>query len=449
MLRLLLLVVYAMRETMAIDNGLARAPPLGWSTWETCAGPDCAHDVCNEQEVDAAADALVSSGLHALGWKHVILDDCWAGRARNNITGELTWDTSRFPLGIPALADRMHARGLLLGVYTSAGDETCHGALPGSRGHYDLDARTFAAWQVDYIKFDWYEPLRSHVQSPGRHLRKHVLCSEVLTLSGFLIRLGRCGDIKTQVWEIKKAHVAFAAAVNASGRHMAIETVAGYFGLLHEVGTVANAFRFCVDHKDSWASTKEQIMCRLALTGLSGVPGAWPFMDLLTTGGKGCVNGTHCPGQTPDEYRTEFAVWAITQSPMVVATDVRHMTAVMTQTMLNAELIRMHQSTATPSGGELSHWECSEFLKCVIYGRRLSTNGSDWLLGLVNLGNHDHKITAKWKLLGWPSSKLARVRDVFAQSTWPNSTSDEVVSRVPSHGTVLLRVTAVAWESGS
>lgn len=132
--------------THALDNGLARTPPLGWSTWQTCGDTACGHDVCNEAEVKSAAIALNSSGMQALGYNYVNLDDCWVG-PRDNSTNLLTWDTSRFPSGIPALTAWLHARGLKFGLYTSAGNTTCANKV-GSRGHYKEDAQSFADWCV-------------------------------------------------------------------------------------------------------------------------------------------------------------------------------------------------------------------------------------------------------------------------------------------------------------
>ena len=168
----------------ALDNGLARTPPLGWSTWLTCQfpGKECGHDVCNEAEVKQAAQSLNSSGMEALGWNYVVLDDCWAD-TRNATTGRITWDPSRFPTGIPALADWLHERGFLLGLYTSAGNEACSSGgrpivVPGSRDHYARDARAFADWGVDYVKLDW------------------------------------CGDVKKEPWIGARLHKEFAAALN-------------------------------------------------------------------------------------------------------------------------------------------------------------------------------------------------------------------------------------------
>ena len=397
-----LLLLSAISAT-AINNGVARTPPLGWSTWETCGDEGCKHDYCNEHEVLQVADVLVSSGLRDLGWKYVNLDDCWGAMART-ASGALTWDVGRFPSGIPTLAERVHARGLKLGIYTSAGDTTCHGQA-GSRGHYEADARAFASWGIDYVKFDW------------------------------------CGNIKDQVWLGAQAHREFAAAVNATGRSMAIEVVAGYFFLGAETPKYAHVWRFCTDHHDNWASTLTQLECRADQGKVRGAPGGWASMDMLTTGGAGCGRAAHCPGQSEGEYRTEFVLWALTQSPLLVATDLRTFTAPMRELMRNDELIAHHQSTATPPGGRLGQWRCAEPLQCSIWGRSTAADGSQWLIALVNTGNRSHTIECQWKLLRWEKEVEASVRDVLARRSPQNKTSGAVAASVRPHDTVLLLLT--------
>ena len=146
-------------QVSATDNGLGKLPPLGWSTWKTCGDAQCTHDFCSEAEVMGAATSMLLNGMSEIGWNHVILDDCWASH-RNETSMELEWDVDRFPRGIPFLIDWLHARGLKFGLYTSAGNQTCSSGgrtypIPGSYGFYDVDAHTFARWNVDYVKLDW------------------------------------------------------------------------------------------------------------------------------------------------------------------------------------------------------------------------------------------------------------------------------------------------------
>ena len=407
MIKTFLLVLHT---TAAMNNGLARTPPLGWSTWETCADAACTHDFCNEAEVKAAASALVDSGLRDAGWRYVNLDDCWAASTRNATDDSLMWDTTRFPKGIPALAQWLHARGLLLGLYTSAGNETCHGGLPGSRDHYDLDAKTFASWSVDSVKLDW------------------------------------CGDIKTQLLQGAKAHREFAAAMNASGRPMVLEVVAGYFFLGAQIGQYANAWRFCEDHHDSWKSTAEELVCTADELSTQGAPGGWAHLDMLVTGGAGCAAGAkysaHCAGMSDDEYRVEFTLWSLLQSPLIVATDVRELTPIMREAMLNSELLAAHQSTATPPGRRLGSVDCGGLLQaCAVWGRPLAPDNTTWLVALVNVGSKANSISIGWEMLGWDAARSAQVRDLWAHSDLPDATGS-LAATVPSHGVAAFRLAA-------
>ncbi|KAG6741166.1 hypothetical protein POTOM_056655 [Populus tomentosa] len=128
-------------------NGLGLAPPMGWNSWN--------HFHCNIEEklIRETADAMVSSGLAALGYEHVNLDDCWAELNRDS-EGNLVPKASTFPSGIKALADYIHGKGLKLGIYSDAGSQTCSGTMPGSLGHEEQDAKTFASWGVDFLKYD-------------------------------------------------------------------------------------------------------------------------------------------------------------------------------------------------------------------------------------------------------------------------------------------------------
>ena len=119
---------------------------MGWNSWNKFA---CKID---ESKVRQAADEMVSSGLKAAGYEFIVIDDCWQGE--RDSAGQITADASKFPAGIKALADYVHAKGLKFGIYSDAGTKTC-GGRPGSRGHEYQDALQYAAWGVDYLKYDW------------------------------------------------------------------------------------------------------------------------------------------------------------------------------------------------------------------------------------------------------------------------------------------------------
>ncbi len=129
---------------------LAQTPPMGWNSWNTF-GPDIDATVVME-----TADAFVSTGLKAAGYEYVVIDDLW--EADERVDGRLTWDAAKFPDGIQPVADYVHSKGLKFGIYSCAGSHTCAGK-PASYGYEEIDARTFAEWGVDFLKYDFcYAP---------------------------------------------------------------------------------------------------------------------------------------------------------------------------------------------------------------------------------------------------------------------------------------------------
>ena len=491
---MLLFVAALVHLATAVDNGLARTPPLGWNSWVTCEDEGCTHDFCNEAEVKSVATAMQDNGMQALGYTYVNLDDCWVALERT-AEGKLTWDAGRFPSGLPSLISWLHERNFRFGLYTSAGNATCSsggrpsaGGAPGSRGHYNEDAATFASWEVDVS--------RRRTRRPSAPRRRNTLAaasgraahrSHPLRPSAPLqyVKLDWCGDIKDHLLEGKQAHIDFGNAMryagrpvatsafssfyllthssstylllqhttSYAGRPMVLEVVAGYFFMGAGIRSVANTWRFCEDHKDTWSKTAEELACRVDQgANATGAPGGWAFMDFLMTGGAGCspftpggvapvnASNAHCPGMSDDEYRTEFSLWSLTQSPLIVATDVRNMTAVMAQALLNKEILDIHQSTATPPGAKLATWLCAEPLKCQVWGRKVAADGSAWLVALTNLGGKEHGITAEFKHLGWDAQTTGSVRDLWSHADIGNATGS-FSSTVPSHGTRLVRIT--------
>ena len=127
-------------------NHLGRVPIRGYQSWNDLGAK------VSEALLKQRADSLVSSGLAALGYTYVCIDDIWASANRDPNTSELVPDAERFPNGMKAVSDYMHSRGLKFGLYTALGNHTCSHKQPGSYGHTELDASTFAAWDIDLLK---------------------------------------------------------------------------------------------------------------------------------------------------------------------------------------------------------------------------------------------------------------------------------------------------------
>ena len=154
----------------ALENGLARTPPMGWNSWNKFA--------CNvsEELIRGAADSIVRTGMKDAGYEYVVIDDCW--QVSRDPEGNIVPDATRFPSGMKAVADYIHSKGLKFGIYSDAGRGTCQNR-PGSRGYEYQDARQYAAWGVDYLKYDWcnhdtqdsqssYETMRDALAKSGR-----------------------------------------------------------------------------------------------------------------------------------------------------------------------------------------------------------------------------------------------------------------------------------------
>ena len=324
LLPLLLMLASAIVGARALNNGMGLVPPLGWSTW--CSNGPCGKDYCDENMVRAAASAMLTNGMADAGYTWVLLDDCWAAGHRAP-DGQLTWDTDRFPSGIPALVDWLHSKDLKLGLYTSAGNTTCSSGgrpypIPGSEYHFQQDMNTFASWNTDYVKVDW--------------------CGDVkqMPLDGIAVGAKYYGELS-------------AALTNSTPkRSMYFEGVAAVLFLLKDVGTYVNAWRASTDHHDQWSNLVE-IIATVEIAGVPSTPGAWSYLDVLMTGGEGCSSTSlpwHCPGMTNDEYHSEFALWSIYQSPLIVSTAVSNMTSIMTELLLNKKILAIHQDTSYPAG---------------------------------------------------------------------------------------------------
>ena len=239
----------------AYNNGMGERPPMGWQTW--CSVGECGEDHCFDGQIRAMADTLVLSGMKDLGYDWVVLDDCWHP-TRDNATAELVPYPRFFPDGMKPVIDYVHSLGLKFGLYTSVGDRTCHGGWsPGSFGHYERDARTFAAWGVDYVKIDY------------------------------------CGS-----HDSVEGHRNMSRALNATGRPMSFMLCRGPYQQQDHWGYapgIAQGWRATGDHHDNFASVRQQVG---AVPLDRGCPATQPRQRALPAGG-GCTR----------EGELERAVW--------------------------------------------------------------------------------------------------------------------------------------------
>ena len=176
----------------SLDNGVALLPSMGYATWN-----DVGIDV-NETQFLASCDALVSTGLAALGFTYCNLDEGWPSATREEPGGQIIADPDLFPSGMLAIADHLHSKGLQFGLYTDRGDLTC-GGLPGSLGYEKQDAAQYADWEVDYVKED-------NCHAPGgpndqeMQLQEFGLMRDALNATGRPMVFAVCGGGGEPPW---------------------------------------------------------------------------------------------------------------------------------------------------------------------------------------------------------------------------------------------------------
>jgi len=366
----------AAARSRPLDNGLARTPPMGWNSWN--------HFACDVSSrlIRETADAMVSSGMRDAGYRYVIIDDCW--QVARTKDGTIVADSARFPEGIKALADYVHAKGLKFGIYTDAGTKTCQGR-PGTFGYEAQDARTYAAWGVDYVKEDWC--YAAGLDAPTQYTKFR----DGLAAAGRPIVLSLCEWGYNQPW-----------------------------GWAPKIG---NLWRTTDDISDNWTSMLGNLD-QSAQHGTVAGPGAWNDPDMLEVG-----NG----GMTDDEYRAHFSLWAIEAAPLIAGNDLRSMSADTKTILENPEVIAVDQDSLGAQGTVV--WEPTPEIQ--VWGKPLR-NGSV-AAALLNRAGVATTITASFHRLGLRTDS-ATVRDLWAHAD-RGAFRAEYTATVPAHAVVMVRVT--------
>lgn len=362
---------FAQQPTATTERGkLAPTPPMGWMTWNMFKG-----DI-SEQLIKETADAMVESGLRDAGYKYVFIDDLWQGGRdnRNNIIP----DPKKFPNGIKALADYVHSKGLKLGIYSDAAQLTC-GGCTASYGFEEQDARTFASWGIDYLKYDY---CNAPEDSATARLRYKTM-ADALSKSGRDIVLGICewGQRNGEEW---------------------CEHVGGQL------------WRTSSDVRDMWKDIVNQggagildIINVTAPLSKQVRHGQWPDMDMLVVGlnGKGGpssdLGGVGC---TYTEYQTQMSMWCMMSSVLALSNDLRHLTPEDKRILLNKEIIAIDQDPLGKAAERVVNEAGHQ-----VFVRPLA-NGSH-AVAILNSGDKAQKLSVSFKQLGLTGKYT--VRDVW------------------------------------
>ncbi|GHF45130.1 alpha-galactosidase [Amycolatopsis bartoniae] len=360
-------------------QNLLPAPPMGWNSWNKFG--------CNIDEdlIRQTADALVASGMRDAGYHYLNIDDCWMAPERD-ADGNLQPDPQRFPHGIAALADYAHARGLKLGIYSSAGTRTCAG-FPASLDHETADARAFAAWGVDYLKYD-------NCNNEGRPAtERYQAMSDALRATGRPIVLSICEWGSNQPW---------------------------LWGARY-----GELWRTTGDINDSWGSAMGILDQQVGLEAYSG-PNAWNDPDMLEVG-----NG----GMTDAEYRAHFSLWALLNAPLIAGNDIRSMDPATARILENRDLVAVDQDWGGVQGHRIRDDGDTE-----VWTKPMS-DGSAAVV-LLNRGTTGADMGVSAADLGLPQAAHYRVRDLWSGEE--SQSAGQLHGTVPSHAAVVYRV----WPGG-
>ncbi|WP_329530826.1 NPCBM/NEW2 domain-containing protein [Streptomyces sp. NBC_01450] len=367
--------------TPALAGGLALTPPMGFNNWNST---HCRAEF-NESMVKGIADLFVEKGLKDAGYQYVNLDDCWA-LPKRNADGKLVPDPARFPNGIKAVADYVHAKGLKLGIYTSAGTKTCDSVgFPGALGHEYSDARQFADWGVDYLKYD-----NCNNQGVDAKLR-YTTMRDALKATGRPIVYSLCEWGQNKPWEW--------------------------------ASDVGHLWRTTGDISDNWGSMLSILKQNLPLAPYAG-PGHWNDPDMLEVG-----NG----GMTDTEYRSHFSMWSVMAAPLLIGSDLRKASPATFDILDNKEVIAVDQDPLGKQGTVLS----SEGGRWVVV--KEMKDGSRAVALFNETGSAQHIATTA-RAVGLPAAPAYTLRDLWQRRSY--NTAGAISATVPAHGTVLVRVSA-------
>jgi alpha-galactosidase len=360
----------------AATTVLAKTPPMGWNSWNKF-GCDVSDKLVSE-----TADAMVSSGMKAAGYQYVNIDDCWMTHERN-AAGELVPDPVKFPRGIKGLADYVHSKGLKLGIYSTAGTLTCAG-YPASLDHEQTDANSFAAWGVDYLKYD-------NCNNDGRPaIERYTAMANALKATGRPIVLSLCEWGQNQPW-------------------------------LWGAGIGGQLWRTTGDITDSFSSVLGILDQQVGLEKYSH-PGAWNDPDMLEVG-----NG----GMTDAEYRAHFSLWALLNAPLLSGNDLRSMSDATKKILMNKDVVAVDQDWGGRQGALVSGNGDTQ-----VWAKPMS-DGSVTVV-LLNRSPVAAMAATTTAAIGLPDTNSYRVRDLW---TGKESQSDAMLrAALPVHGAAMFRV---------
>jgi alpha-galactosidase len=345
--RYLILTFFFLAVTLTINaqkfDSLALTPPMGWNSWNTFAIN------ISEDVIKKTVDIIVSSGMKDAGYEYVVIDDGWEALERDN-DGNLVPDPKKFPSGMKAMGDYIHSKGLKFGIHNCAGTKTCNG-FPGGRGHEFQDARLYASWGVDYLKYDWCYHGTANSQETYKTM------GDALYAAGRPVVYSLCewGDTKPWLWAKDIGH------------------------LWRTTGDITNCYKCQEVYSLGW---KYILDVQSGLERYAG-PGHWNDPDMLEVGNEGL---------TSEESRSHFSLWCMLAAPLMAGNDLRIMSPEIHDILTNKEVIAIDQDKTGKQGYKfMDHPEKEIWVK--------ELSGGDWAVCIFNKSDENLLMKINWNHL--------------------------------------------------
>ncbi len=392
----LLLCVSASAALAQKFEALAQTPQMGWNSWNKLG--------CNvdEKTIREMADAMAASGLKDAGYDYIVIDDCW--QVGRDAHGDVVADPVRFASGMKALADYVHGKGLRFGLYSDAGWQTC-GKRTGSRGREFQDARRYAEWGVDYLKYDWC--FTDGLKAEGAY----QTMSTALKEAGRPVLFSLCEWGQSRPWS-------WAAQVGHSWR---------------TTGDITACFDCVLDHGDWKAFGVLQIMDMQEGLRTHAGPGHWNDPDMLEVGN----------GMSESEDRAHFSIWAMLAAPLIAGNDLRSMSPATRAVLGNKAVIAIDQDALGVQGFKYSEHEGVE-----VWFKPLADG--DWAFMALNRGKQAQDIRFDWArhvvkdgISGRDAALKTRryaLRDLWKDAA-AGDTGQPLTARLDAHEVLVLRLT--------
>jgi alpha-galactosidase len=383
-----------------LTGQLAPVPPMGWNTWNIF------QTKISEDMLKEMVDMYVNSGMRDAGYQYFVLDDGWMSMERD-AAGSLVADPVKFPHGMKAFADYVHSKGLKFGIYNCAGSKTCAG-YPGTRGHEYEDARLYASWGVDFLKYDWCNT--DSLNAP----EAYKTMSRALRATGRPIVFSICewGDHAPWLW------------------------AGGVGDLYRSTGDISASF---IVRKSLGTWTPQSVITILDLQEpirkYNG-PNHWNDPDMLEVGN----------GMTFNEDKSHFSLWCMLAAPLAAGNDLRKMSAETKEVLTNREMIAIDQDPRGISAFKLPMPDSLE-----VWVKPLINN--ELALCFLNRTGSTRKLNLNWSDLNLTdqlsglnihfSTGAFTIRDLWLKKNL-GTTGKSFVQEIPTHGVVVLKLVPVS-----